>query len=272
MNPGEPSHSDLTFRWNERQPSLWRLLPAFLVCVGVLALLPLLFRIAPPAAPHLPSLSQSILLLDPANPANQLILNRAHDKSSLVLRSDQPGDLPLSQPLLPVFRPSFAGFEMRLKDAYTVRDQPVRPRLFHPSDLALPALPRPPPVAAASARKPQNWQLQLQLGGAGAQRALLTPPDLSGLTPKDLARLHFRLAVQPSGRVFLALPLDAASEDRDLLPLLQSALSRARFEPVDRPEIAWFSATFRWVASLDSLAPPAADPPASPATQQGRSP
>ena len=277
MNQGEPGPSDLTFRWQDRPPSVWRLLAAFLLCIGILALLPLLFRVAPPAVPRLPSLSQSILLLDGSSPANQLVLNRAHDRSSLILRPDQPEDLPLSQPLLPVFRPSFAGFEMRLKDAYAVRDKPVRPRLFQPSDLALPPLPRPEPAKPATTHPPIKWQLHLNVGGPMAQRRLVVPPDLSGLMPKDLARLRFRLAVQPSGRVFLVMPLDAASEDRDLVPALQSALSRARFEATDAPEVAWLPASFHWVAVVakpqetDSASSQPDQPPNS-AVQEGKSP
>jgi hypothetical protein len=251
MNSDEPPSNGLTFRWDDRSASAWRLLAAFCLCLGVLALLPILFRIAPPAAPRLPSLSQSVLLLDASSPANQLVLNRAHDKSSLILRADQPGDLPLSAPLLPVFRPSFAGFEMRLKDPYAARDQPVRARLFQPTDLALPPLPPPPPLVPRTAAA-AAWRLELSVNGALASRPLVVDPDLSAIKPKDLARLRFRLAVQPSGRVFLAMPIDASSEDRDLIPALQSALGRARFEPVGRPGVTWAPVGFRWVAQPPS--------------------
>jgi hypothetical protein len=214
----------------------------------------LLFKTQPPAPQRTHHLSQSILLLDPANPINQIVLNRAQDRGALILGPEAIGDITAGTSLLPVFRPSFSGFQLQLKEAYVSRTSTDQPRLFQPSDLALPRQPNPtpaplpslPPDAAATRAGAKNWLLQPEFHGSLTQRALRSPPDLASFRPQDLAKLRFQIAVKPNGRILLVVPLHSAPEDREIIPALLSALSSIRFEPRTGNSLEWGQVSFAW--------------------------
>jgi len=253
MRREPPSDTTLTFPWGDRPLSLWRLLPAFLLCVLVLAGLAVIFKIKSPPPARTQHLSQSILILDPANPINQIVLNRARDRSALILDSDSLSDLTPGTNLLPVFRPSFSGYELTLKQPYVSRAATEQPRLFQPGDLALPSSPPPAPSplpdAASTRAGAKNWRLKPELHGPIASRSLRTLPDLSSLRPQDLAKLRFQIAVKPNGLALLVLPLHSSTEDRDVVPALQSALAGMRFAPSPGSATEWGQISFTWAAA-----------------------
>jgi hypothetical protein len=245
----DPSTSGLLFRWNDRPASFWRLLPYLAVCLAVLAGFFILFKISYPISDRTPRSAQGILMLDPDQPAHQYVLNRAYDRSALFLKSEAAADsLQGGTTLLPLFRPSFQAYEMQLKEPSQPEPVVTSQRLFQPTDLALPkassfsrqpTLPPPP-------RSAPSFALQVRFAGALAGRPLLLPPDLTGLSPQELSRLRFHLTVNPRGRDILALPMSGTSEDRSLIPALQTALTRIRFAPLPQAGNQTDLATFVW--------------------------
>lgn len=250
MRRETPSEPLLTFPWGGRPLSLWRLLPALLFSSLVLTSLAVVFKIkAPPPAPSQP-LSQSILILDPSNPVNHIVLNRAQDRSALILGPEAIDEISPGSPLSPVFRPSFTGYELKLKPPYVSRSFSDHPRLFQPGDLALPSKPpaalQPPPNAASSRLGPKNWQLMPELHGSLAARPLRSLPDLALIRPQDLAKLRFQIAIKPNGRPLMIIPLHSGAEDRDIVPALQTALSRMVFAPAEGDMNEWGQISFTW--------------------------
>lgn len=247
MTNADPDNDNgLIFPWKPRPISAWRLLPPLLACLGVLALLALVFKVGEPAAaPRASQGSRGILLLDPANPISQGLLNRAMDRGVLLLESQEEGAAK-DRDLMPLFEPSFAGFEVRLKDPVTTPAETPRYRLFQADDLALPPL----PPAAAAPRPPvgaaRSYRLAAVFRGDLASAALAAAPALSHLRPQDLARLRFQLGVQANGRVEVVIPLTSSLEDRDLLPALQSALTQTRFAPEPGAGLRWGEVSFLW--------------------------
>jgi hypothetical protein len=253
MRRETPSEPLLTFPWNDRRLSLWRLLPTLLISVFILTLLAIVFKIkAPPPARSQP-LSQSILILDPTNPVNQIVLNRAQDRSALILGPEAIDEISPGSPLLPVFRPSFTGYELKLKPPYVSRSSTDQPRLFQSGDLALPSnpptAPPPPPDAASTRAGSKNWQLVPELHGTLARRPLRTLPDLATLRPQDLAKLRFQIAIKPNGRPLLIIPLHSGAEDREIVPALQTALSGMLFAPVEGSANEWGQISFAWTSA-----------------------
>lgn len=240
----------LIFPWGDKPASYWRLLPYLALCIVVLAGFFILFKISYPISEPLPRTSQGILMLNPDLPAHQLVLNRAYDKSTLVLKPESELVPPHDTPMLPLFRPSFQGYAMKLKDTAQQESALTLHRLFLPEDLALPSKSsfgqsiRFPPKP----RESRSVTLQVRFGGPLADRELDTPFHLTGVTPQDLPRLRFHLTVNSLGRVSLALPLSASAEDRLLVPAIQAALSQMRFVP--RPGSANQNdlATFGWTS------------------------
>lgn len=257
MNSESPSGTNLTFPWGDRPRSLWRLLPYTLICTAALTSLAFIFKSKTPSPTPTHSISQSILLLDPADPITQTVLSHAQDESLLVLSPD-PIDASIGrQPQLPVFRPSFSEFKVRLKEPYVSSTPTQQIRLFQPSDLALPpassTLPEgAPPTAASTHAGAKPWQLEAQFQGPISARIIRTPPSLTTFRPKDLARLRFHIAVKPDGRTLLVVPISSATEDREILPALQSALSSTRFEPKPGSKNEWGQITFAWTISSNS--------------------
>jgi len=251
MKSDPPPGSALIFPWGDRPRSVWRLVPYLLVCTTVLAALALLFKTKTPPPTHSPNISQSILLLDPANPVNQTVLSHAEDRSTLIL-GPEPVDQSIAGTLLrPVFKPSFNHFQLRLKEPDITRPAASQVRLFQSSDLALPPPsrtppPNAPPTAASNHSANKPWQLVPKFHGPIASRPLRIPPNLSRLHPQDLAKLEFQIAVKPDGRTLLAIPLNSATEDREILPSLQTALSTTRFEPKPGASTEWGRISFAW--------------------------
>ncbi len=256
MNPTDPSaRAELIFPWKARPVSFWRLLPGLLLCALVLGLLTLLFKVAVPrpAGSAALSASQAILLVNPDHPAAQGLLNRALDRSALLLGGEDSVLGADDRDLLPLFKPSFAGFEPRLKDPVNAPLSAPRQRLFAPEDLALPPLPA---KASKPSQKPAPvFSLEPVWHGALAGLTLAAPPALGHLQPRDLTRLRFEIGVDGTGRVAVAAPLAAGLEDRDLVPAIQSVLGQARFQRDGDSRVLWGEVTFAWKRAKDTAGP-----------------
>jgi hypothetical protein len=246
----DPSTSGLLFRWNDRPASFWRLLPYLALCLAVLTGFFILFKISYPISDPTPRSTQGILMLDPDQPTHQYVLNRAYDRSALFLKPEAAADsLQAGVPLLPLFRPSFQGYQMQLKEPSQPETVVTSQRLFQPTDLALPqasSFNRSSPPPLPTPRSAPTFALQVRFAGALAARPILRPPDLTGLSPQELSRLRFHLTVNSSGRVVLALPVSGTSEDRSLIPALQTALSGIRFAPLPQAGNQTDLTTFVW--------------------------
>ncbi len=251
MTDSDPAGEDLVFPWRMRPLSAWRLLPPLLACLGVLTLLALIFEVSEPATALRSGQARGLLLLDPSNPASHDVLNRALDRGTLLL-GRQPEESAKDRDLLPLFEPSFAGFELKLKDPVLTPVETPRHHLFQANDLALPPLP--PATRMRRAGGPAGThQLTAVFHGDLAGEPLLQSPPIEHLRPQDLARLRFQAAVQASGRVEVVIPLTSSLEDRSLLPAFQSALSQTRFGRASGSGLRWGEISFVW----QPTAPPA---------------
>jgi hypothetical protein len=251
MNSDAPRGSELTFRWGMRPRSIWRLSPYLLLCVATLASLAFIFKEKPASPTSNHRVSQAILLLDPSNPINQTLLNKAHDTSSLVLAPEPTDEWLSKRPIFPVFRTSFHQFRVRLKEPHITPPTTQQIRLFQPSDLALPPVSRSLPNGAlptASSTKAgaKPWLLTPQFHGSLASRTIQRPPELDSLRPQDLAKLRFQIAVKPDGRTLIVIPIHSATEDREILPTLQRALASTRFEGKPGTRNEWGQVSFSW--------------------------
>ncbi len=249
--PDSAPADDLIFPWNTGTRSLWRLLLPLLVCLALLGIVAVVFKVAEPSPARGGPVSRSILLLDPGYPANQGVLNRALDRGVLLLGQEDAAEAPRDRALMPLFEPSFAGFDLRLKDPVAGPAVPPRYRLFQSDDLALPPMPAAPPARLPPAAPPSH-KLEAVFHGDLAERRIIAPPALDHLRPRDLARLRFELGVQANGRVFVIIPLTASLEDRDLVPALQSALGQARFAPEPGGGVIWGETSFNWARAAAS--------------------
>ena len=247
MKSADPRDQEgLTFPWNSTPASWWRLLPGLLVGAVVIALMAVVFKVAapPPSTVAMATTARGILLVDPNHPAAQGLLYRALDRGALllgdpVLSNDSP-----ESSMMPVFAPSFAGFEPRLKDPVSAPVNAPRQRLFSPEDLALPALPPSDQHSTAALATPSV--LSPVWHGPLANLQLRYTPTLTHLRPLDLSRLRFQIGVESNGRVAVVAPLTASLEDRDWVPALQSALGQARFASHDDLGLRWGEVTFVW--------------------------
>ncbi len=254
MNEPAAQDKGLIFPWKNSPTSIWRLLPPLLLCLIVLTAVTLVFKVAPPPSSRNVQGSRSLLLLNPDHPMNQSALNRALDHGALLLARPEALEDAGEEALLPLFKPSFAGFEPRLKEPVASPADTPRYRLFQPHDLALPPLPAPRLTAGPSA-PPPAFHLQPVFHGALANLPLRMPPALNHLRPHDLARMRFEMGVLASGQTLIASPLTSGQEDRDLVPALQAALNQTRFAPHAGPEVKWGEVSFIWKRAPDSNPP-----------------
>lgn len=245
---GSAPASGLIFPWQDKPASFWRLIPYLAFCVLVLTGFFILFKISYPAGDPMPRSTQGILVLDADLPAHQLILNRAYDKSSLILKPELEIASYQGTPMLPLFRPSFQGYSMKLKDTAQQESPAISHRLFLPEDLALPKISgfsRPAP-STSEHPAPRQFALKVRFSGPLSSRRVSHPSDLAEMTPQDLSRLRFHMTVNSLGRVVLTLPVSHSIEDRPLIPVIQSALSQMRFAPQPGTGNQNDLATFDW--------------------------
>lgn len=247
MKPGDEPPL-LTFQWRERDHPLLRLSLYVFVSFASAAVFFLFFKVVYPQARHFSTAPQQLLVLDPNQSSTRDIVNRTTDENFLLLspEADSASAGGSTRDLFPVFRPSFAGFEMKLVDLPGEEDKRTLPRVFSIQDMPLPDSPtvmkgQPP----ASEKKDGPSALHIRVHGDLAKRDLIHTPEMKNLTLTDSNPPRFRLSVNREGLVTFALPVESLA-DAKLMRQLQKVVSGLRFKAADDAAVQWGEVTFVW--------------------------
>lgn len=249
MKKHRSPESALLFDWHRREARGPWLLAFFLITLGGIGSLFLIFRIVTPDAPRISARPQQMIVLNPDVPAERALIHRAQDRSFTLVPSDSPlsDNLPAAV-RLPEFQPGIHGFQLRLKSAGSQITASEHLSLLEQDFLdSLPPLPpgpgtrtttpapRPAPAAILKARVEDT-----------TARPLISGSDLSGIPLMDPARPRFRIAIGTLGQVVMAMPL-SVSEDPAIMVRLHSAMTQLRFQPApDKKTIEWAEVSFAW--------------------------
>lgn len=248
MTPGDEAPL-LTFQWRDRDRPLVRLFLFTIVTVAGAAGFFMLFKVVYPQARHFSTAPQQVIMLDASQPVTRDIVNRTRDGNFLLLGAETAMDAPVGgASQFPVFRPGFAGFEMKLMDIPGEPDKKTLPRVFGIEDMHLPQIAtvkkaRPPVATDERATKPSV--LRVVLHGELAARELAGQRDISGITLTDVTALRFRLCVNEAGVVTFALPVDGAVEAKQMRAV-HKQVSGLRFKRAKSPAVQWGEASFVW--------------------------
>jgi len=245
MKKARSPESALIFDWHRREARAPWLLAFFLITLGSIGSLFLLFRIVTPDAPRITTRPQQMIVLNPDVPAERALIHRAQDRSFTLI----PSDSPLSENLpaavkLPEFQAGIRSFELRLKSAGSQITASEHISLLEQDFLdSLPPLaaraatpaPKPAPASVLKARVEDK-----------AARPLLSGSDLPGIALVDPARPRFRVAIGALGQVVMAMPVSVA-EDPAIMVKLHSAMTQLRFQPApEKKDIEWAEVSFAW--------------------------
>lgn len=248
------SDQQLIFSWRDREGSGWRLAGWLVITIVLVGGMFLLFQVVYPQSRHHITYPQEILVFDASQPATRALLSRVRDRDYLLI-PQHTGSLTQAQEALPVFRPSFQDFSVKLRALPEVRKPLQTPRIFSADDLPLPpvVLPaldvgaRPTSSEPAGERKPQV--LRLKITGALAERRLESPSGLSGVALTDTSSARFRIYVAAAGNVTLALPLsrpDETPESSALMKELHRRVAGLRFAPAAGAAAQAGDVSFQW--------------------------
>ena len=232
-------HEPLIFAWQARDHSTWHLVAALLVLMGAMAGFFFVFRIVHPVTQRVTTSPQRVISLDPHEPAALALIHHAQDRSFALLNEDESA-APLESALL-AFRPSFEGYELKLRELEPANDAVKQPSLFTPGRDVLPPVPR--RVVKPAAALPAAT-LRAVMSSTLAKRGL-TSVELPGIALTQPTRVQFRVAVGSAGQVLTALPLGSA-EESGVMQQLQTAVQALRFEPSEVQRIEWGEVSFRW--------------------------
>ncbi len=232
-------HEPLIFAWQARDHSSWHLVVALVVLMGAMAGFFFVFRIVHPVTQRVTTSPQRVISLDPHEPAALALIHRAQDRSFALLNEDESA-APLESALL-AFRPSFEGYELKLRELEPANDAVKQPSLFTPGRDVLPPVPR--RVVKPAAALPAAT-LRAVMSSTLAKRGL-TSVELPGIALTQPTRVQFRVAVGSAGQVLTALPLGSA-EESGVMQQLQTAVQALRFEPSEVQRIEWGEVSFRW--------------------------
>lgn len=237
-----PSEPGLIFAWGVRDYSLWRLLLALLALMLAMAGFFFVFRIVHPVVQRPPVTPQHVISLNPANPAELALIHRAQDRSFALL-SDEDADLQDQSPLLS-FQPSFAGYEIKLKELDAEPATIKQPRLFTAASDVLPPVP-----ARSIAHVPvvPDARLYAVVSPVLAQRGPASV-ELEGIKLTQPTRVQFRVAVGSAGQIVTALPLGSVDE-AEVMQQLYAAVFALRFTPSEVNRVEWGEISFRWEAA-----------------------
>lgn len=248
MKPGDEPPL-LTFQWRERERPVTRLVFYFLLTVTGAVLFFMLFKVVYPQARHFSTAPQQVFVLDPTQAATRDIVNRTRDENFLLLSpdSDPARAEGTSEELFPVFKPSFAGFQMKLMDLPGVQDTKSLPRIFGIEEMPL------PPVATVMKAKapatvtpgPGEAVVRPVLRGELVGRELVSGGDISAVTLPGGELPRFKVGVSNLGRVTFALPLDIQADAKQMRAL-QASVSALRFKPVKSPAVQWGEVSLEW--------------------------
>ncbi len=245
MKRARSPESALVFDWHRREARGPWLLAFFLLTIGGIGSLFIIFRIITPEAPKITSRPQQMIVLNPDVPAERALIHRAQDRSFTLV----PSDSPVSQNLppaarLPEFQPAIRAFEMKLKSAGTQIATNDHTSLMEQDFLD--ALPPPPALASKATRKPAPPSvLKARVEDQGA-RSLLSGAVLKDILLMDTSKPRFRVAIGTLGQVVMAMPVSAA-EDPAIMVKLHSAMTQLRFQPApEKKDVEWAEVSFAW--------------------------
>lgn len=239
MSSKSHSQGPLIFAWGVRDHSTWHLVVALLALMGAMAGFFFIFRIVHPVTQRMPTTPQRVISLDPNDPAALALIHRAQDRSFALL-SDESSILPLENSLL-AFRPSFEGYEIKLRELPPPAASTKEPRLFTAATDVLPPVAR---RATPPATVPSKAKLRVVMSAALSKRQP-TGTELPDIKLTQPSRVQFRVAVGSLGQIVTALPLSTV-EDLDVMKQLQEAVNGLRFEPSTVRRIEWGEISFRW--------------------------
>lgn len=231
------SDQHLIFSWRDREGTGWRLAGWLAITIVLVGGVFLLFQVIYPQSRHHITYPQEILVFDASQPATRALLSRVRDRDYLLIPPDT-GSLAKAQEALPVFRPSFQDFSVKLRALPAVRKPLQTPRIFSADDLPLPPLVLPAldagaqPAADEPAGGGKPQVLRLKITGALAERTLESPRELPGVALTDTSSARFRVYVGAAGNVTLALPLsrpDETPESSALMKELHRRVAGLRF-------------------------------------------
>lgn len=237
-----PSTPGLTFAWDVRDHSMWRLAGALVLLMAAMAGFFFIFRIVHPVSQRQPVTPQHVISLDPSKPAELALIHRAQDRSFALL-SDADSVAPVTSPLL-AFQPSFAGHEIKLRELEPAATPIRQPRLFTAAADVLPPVPR---RAVDSVAVPPAAKLHAIMSPALAKRGPASV-ELSGIKLMQPTRVQFRVAIGSAGEIVTALPLSSA-EDAEIMKQLHAAVRTLRFTPAEVKRVEWGEISFRWEAA-----------------------
>ncbi len=241
MSTKSHSHEPLIFAWGVRDHSTWHLVAALLLLMGGIAGFFFIFRIVHPVTQRLPTTPQRVISLDPRDPAALALIHRAQDRSFALL-SDTDSALPLDNPLL-AFRPSFEGYQIKLREPAPATAATQQPRLFTATSDVLPPVPR---RASAPVTAPPAATLRAIMSPALAKRGPASV-ELTGINLTQPTRVQFRVAIGSAGQIITALPL-GSTEDAAIMGQLNAAIALLRFAPSEVRRVEWGEISFRWEA------------------------
>lgn len=245
-----PEPHVLTFHWlkpvmKARGLAFWMLV----VLLGLAAFF-YLFQVVYPQAQRFTPVPHYIVALNPADPAARELMNKVQDMDFLILppSSESAGTVNLEEHS-PVFHPTFEGHSLQLQDLPHKAFQVPPARLLQTDAPVLPPLDFSElrPVTATVKPVVNANPLSLKLSGPLALRAMLQPPDLTGLALSDPPACRFQLGVNPDGTVSVALPV-ASVESAETLQKLTAVLQSIRFAPASAETSGpvWGTASFEW--------------------------
>lgn len=236
----KPPVPPLLFDWHAHDRSLLRMAMAVFVTLGGIIGLFIIFRIVTPESRPVDVRPQRVMLLNPEVPAERALIHMAMDRSFGLLPSEPAAMGPVNGIHMPVFEPSYQGFELGLKPLPSTASSSRQMRPLTLEANILPPLPESAPTRRFAA---PAQVLRAVLRGEAASRA---PEDLTlpQVPLADVNRLRFQVAVDAAGGVQMALPL-SAGEDTAIAQKLHHALMRLRFKPSDK-EVEWAQISFQW--------------------------
>ncbi len=238
--PSSQPPPQLLFTWKDPDSSFIRLFLAILATLVGLTLFFIVFRVAYPDTRPVVTRPEQIIVLNPEVPAELALIHRATDRSFALLPSDTPlPDANAALNAMPRFRPSYEGFQLRLHERSSEEGASTLPPLFALSNNVLPPLPAPdvtsPPVLKS--------HLRLLVAGEVASRQPLATV-LNDMPLAEPMKTRFQIAVNPEGRVVMAMPLSHLEDDA-VEEQLQRAVKSLRFGPA-KEAVQFGEVSFQW--------------------------
>ncbi len=248
MNDDSPE-SPLTFQWQDRQRPLGRLLLLLLLTIAGVVAMFFVFQVVYPHTRTFTTSPQQILMFEPTQAAGRQLVNRVRDEGFLFANpgSGVEASAEALADRLPVFRPSFAGFQMSLQSIPETQDAGTSPRLF---SIHRVPLPQTPTVLRAQDAVPmpaprRTPVLKAVVHGRLAARGLESPAELAGVSIQEPHAIRYAVGVSGSGTVTFALPLHPIP-DRRLADSVRRAITNLRFKPALASPIQWGEVSLRW--------------------------